>query len=107
MAEPPKYGYFVEGSIVGVLLDTDRGCINFFKDGNDLGPAYIMDELKEGEFYPLLRTQIKCKIQIFSDKLHPWINDIPEEPIQPTEVTRDEEFLYTEIAAEERRQMEM
>ena len=56
MAEPPKYGYFVEGSIVGVLLDTDRGCINFFKDGNDLGPAYIMEELKEGEFYPLLRT---------------------------------------------------
>ena len=66
-----------------------------------------MDELKNGEFFPLLRTQIKCKIQIFSDKLHPWINDIPEEPIKPTEVTRDDEFLYTEIAAEERRQMEM
>jgi hypothetical protein len=28
-------------------------------------------------------------------------------PVKPTDITRDEEFLYTEIAAEERRQMEM
>jgi hypothetical protein len=34
--------------------------------------------------------------------LHPWILDIPEEPTRPNEITRDEEFLYTELAAEER-----
>ena len=28
---------FVEGTIVGILLDMDRGIINFFKDGRDLG----------------------------------------------------------------------
>ena len=33
----PKYGYFSEGAILGMLIDRDRGIINFFKDGNDLG----------------------------------------------------------------------
>jgi hypothetical protein len=33
----PTFGNFEVGSIVGVLIDCDRGCINFYKDGNDLG----------------------------------------------------------------------
>lgn len=32
-----QFGLFQEASIVGVLVDRDRGFINFFKDGNDLG----------------------------------------------------------------------
>lgn len=35
--EEPRFGYFTEGSIIGILVDNDRGSINFFKDGNDLG----------------------------------------------------------------------
>lgn len=33
----PKFGHFVEGCVVGILIDRDRGVINFFKDGNDMG----------------------------------------------------------------------
>jgi hypothetical protein len=33
----PKFGHFVEGSVIGMLIDRDRGIINFFKDGNDMG----------------------------------------------------------------------
>ena len=53
---PPRYGLFEAGSVVGVLLDTDRGAVTFYKDGNDLGLAFLSDELKEGEFLPFLRT---------------------------------------------------
>ena len=35
--EPPKYGFFQVGSVVGLLIDLDRGIINLYKDGNDLG----------------------------------------------------------------------
>jgi len=37
----PKHGLFGVGTIVGVLLDMDRGIINFYKDGNDLGQAFV------------------------------------------------------------------
>lgn len=30
------------------MIDLDRGFINFYKDGNDLGLAFASDELKEG-----------------------------------------------------------
>ena len=33
----PKYGNFEEGCIIGILIDMDRGILNFFKDGYDLG----------------------------------------------------------------------
>ena len=59
-AEAPEvvsYGPFTEGSIVGVLLDMDRGVIRFYKDGNDLGEAFSDDALKFGELYPLFKTQ--------------------------------------------------
>lgn len=31
---------FKVGTVVGVLVDMDRGIINFFKDGRDLGQAF-------------------------------------------------------------------
>jgi hypothetical protein len=36
-SENPKYGYFVEGCLIGILIDMDRGTMNFYKDGLDLG----------------------------------------------------------------------
>jgi hypothetical protein len=30
------------------MLDIDRGILNFFKDGNDLGQAFTHPTLKEG-----------------------------------------------------------
>jgi len=33
----PKYGYFDEGSLIGIFLDCDRAIISFYKDGNNLG----------------------------------------------------------------------
>lgn len=35
--DPPKYGFFEVGSIIGICVDLDRGFINLYKDGNDLG----------------------------------------------------------------------
>lgn len=32
-----SFGIYKESTIIGVLVDRDRGFINFFKDGNDLG----------------------------------------------------------------------
>jgi hypothetical protein len=42
------------GSIVGVLVDLDRGIINFYKDGHDLGQAFCSPNLKKGPFYPFV-----------------------------------------------------
>lgn len=38
------------------MLDADRGSINFFKDGVDLGQAFVTPELKKGHFYPFIQT---------------------------------------------------
>lgn len=52
----PQYGLFITGCIIGTLVDMDRGMISFFKDGNDLGQAFVMPEIMEGEFFPLIHT---------------------------------------------------
>ena len=57
---PPKHGLFYEGTIMGVLLDMDRGTLNFFKDGVDLGPAFIDRALKTHALYPFVQVQCKC-----------------------------------------------
>ena len=53
---PPRFGVFAQECVVGVLLDIDRGILNFFKDGNDLGQAFIHPLLKEGLFYPFVQV---------------------------------------------------
>ena len=45
---------FVEGTVVGLLVDMDRGIISFFKDGKDLGIAFCMPQLKQGKLYPFV-----------------------------------------------------
>jgi hypothetical protein len=54
----PKFGLFATGTVVGTLVDMDRGVISFFKDGNDLGEAFVSPDLKEGEIFPFVHTQI-------------------------------------------------
>jgi len=39
------FGLFKPGTIIGAFLDTDRGFITFFKDGNELGMAFKSSEL--------------------------------------------------------------
>ena len=56
IVNPSQYGQFTEGSVIGVLLDMDRGNLNFFKDGNDLGLAFNDPQLKEGDFYPFIQV---------------------------------------------------
>jgi len=53
-AATPKYGIFKIGSVIGILIDFDKGSINFFKDGNDLGEAFRNDEIKSGELFPFI-----------------------------------------------------
>ena len=34
----------------------DRGIVNFFKDGMDLGQAFVSRELKYGTLYPFVQV---------------------------------------------------
>lgn len=54
--DEPLLGPIREGCIIGVLVDMDRGIISFYKDGNDLGQAFVMPELKQGTLYPFIQT---------------------------------------------------
>lgn len=101
--EPPKHGLFETGSVIGVMLDTDRGAMCFYKDGNDLGLAFLTEELREGEFMPFVRTQCQCKLSHFTPRQFPWYADVPVEPAPPAEPTRDSEYLYSEIEEDEQR----
>ena len=38
-----------------MLVDMDRGIINFFKDGRDLGQAFCNPEIKQGTFFPFVQ----------------------------------------------------
>ena len=43
-----EHGLFEVGSLVGVLVNLERGSINFFKDGKDLGEAFVNREIRRG-----------------------------------------------------------
>lgn len=51
---PPEQGLFKVGSIVGMLVDMDRGIISFYKDGQELGSAFVQPNIKFGEYYPFI-----------------------------------------------------
>jgi hypothetical protein len=62
---------FERASVVGVLVDMDRGFINFFKDGNDLGWAFKNEGIKLKKLYPFVQTRVQCKFHLFHPTTHP------------------------------------
>jgi hypothetical protein len=69
--DTPELGVFSEGTLIGILVDMERGFINFYKDTHDMGQAFINSELKYGDLHPFIQTQCKCKISIFHPKVYP------------------------------------
>ena len=67
----PAFGDFEVGTVVGVLIDIDRGMINFYKDGNDLGSAFIMKEIQDGYLYPFIQLQVEIQMSIFHPFCYP------------------------------------
>ena len=65
----PKYGYFWPGCLIGVLIDMDRGTMNFYKDAIDLGQAFIHPDLKTGRLHPFVLCKQKCELSLF----HPFV----------------------------------
>lgn len=45
--------------------------MNFFKDGKDLGPAFIDKRLKTHALYPFVQVQSQCELHIFHPASHP------------------------------------
>ena len=96
----PEFGLFVTGTIIGVLLDMDRGFIRFYKDGNDLGEAFASDELAEGGLHPIIQTKVECRFSVFHPSVWPWVLNVPVEPTPPQEPSRPEDY-FTVIEEEE------
>lgn len=53
----------------------ERGIINFYKDGKDLGEAFNNRELKEGYLFPFLQIQEICQVSIFHPSVYPKYRD--------------------------------
>lgn len=66
-------------------MDADRGFINFYKDGNDLGQAFVHAHIKHGDLVPLLVTQCECSLTIFHPSVFPLAAAPPVEPVPPLE----------------------
>lgn len=62
---------FSVGSVIGLLLDMDRGFISFYLDGYDLGPAFVSEELREGKFYPFVQHGQRVRAHLFHPFAHP------------------------------------
>lgn len=69
--DDPELGHFCEGTILGILLDMDRGYMNFYKDTHDMGQAFVSLELKYGDFHPFIQANCKCKISLFHPVVYP------------------------------------
>ena len=74
----PKHGYFEEGSIVGIFIDLERGIMSFYKDGRDLGQAFVHHRLKNCALFPFIQTNCECELSIFHPAVHPAYR--PPEP---------------------------
>lgn len=82
----PPYGYFDEGCIVGVCVDMQRGVLSFYKDGYDLGQAFVETRLKYGDLYPFIETQEICELSIF----HPFVYPAYRAPLPEGEEMEEE-----------------
>jgi hypothetical protein len=56
MDKAPLLGDFQVGTIIGIYVDTEKGLLNYFKDGRDMGQAFHSPELTEGYLYPFIQT---------------------------------------------------
>jgi len=45
---------FKEGTVVGVLVDQERGTISYYKDGVDLGIAILSKEICDAQLFPFV-----------------------------------------------------
>jgi len=88
----PKFGLFEAGCVVGVLIDMDRGILSYYKDGNDLGPAFVAQEFKQTGLRPFIVTKCPCRLSLFHPFVFPWFVDVPVEPVRPEEPSRDSSF---------------
>ena len=79
----PRLGHFGVGSSVGVLVDQDRGIVNFYKDGEDLGQAFVDSAIKRGGIYPFVQTQCHCELSVFHPSVYPAYR--PRRPWQEQE----------------------
>jgi len=50
------------GSVVGVLLDLNKGYLSFFVDGQPQGPIAFTD--LSGTFYPAVSINRNCKVRL-------------------------------------------
>jgi hypothetical protein len=75
----PKYGRFRNGTVIGILIDKDRGFIKFYKDGFDLGTAFVSPDIKEGDLYPFIQLNDKANLHIFSKEAHVFYKEPPSE----------------------------
>ena len=75
VTKKPRSNKFVVGTIVGMLVDMDRGIINFYKDGHDLGQAFCQTALKKGPFFPFVQIQEVCVMSIFHPSVYPRYRD--------------------------------
>lgn len=93
---------FKEGTVVGLLVDQQRGMISYFKDGEDLGPAFISPDLKQYEVFPFIQIQqVSCEVQIF----HPDV--FPEEVLEEEEESEEEELEEEEESEEEKEEFHL
>ena len=53
----------------------DRGILNFFKDGKDLGQAVCQPELKTGKLFPFIQIQEVALLSIFHPTVYPLYRD--------------------------------
>ena len=78
-----ELGTFEPGTIVGVLCDLQRGIISFYKDGEDLGQAFVELRVKYagGNLFPFVETQCECELSIF----HPFVYPAYRPPLPADE----------------------
>ena len=70
-------------TVFGVMVDMDRGTINFYKDSKDLGQAYVAPELRDGELVPFVHSQVECAIEVFHPSVYPLATLKLVEPVPP------------------------
>ena len=68
-----------------MLIDRDRGIINFFINGNDLGQAFVDPMIKKGDYFPFVQTYCLCEISIF----HPFVYPAYRPPVPFEELSEE------------------